>query len=212
MGWKASLIIVHKPAPIDNEVFLKQIGFTGLNKIADKTFEQVIDPEPNTLYIGTYKNNLLICVPELPSLLLEDVTTDTEDRILELCPEAEICAVVLHSVVDLWGYAVTVNGEKIRTRAGSGDDGVFIEDGEPLPEELELLSKLESEESFEEDEGGEDFVFAVCKRYFGVELDRAGDDLFETTLSGYSFVKHPEQFDLPAPETVEISKPWWKFW
>jgi hypothetical protein len=131
----------------------------------------------------------------------EDNETQIEKTLSRIFPNSEICSIVLHSAVNLWGYAVTQNGQIIRARAGSADDGTFVEIGEPLEEEKELLSKSKLDdngnriyflndsldEPFNEDQVGENYVFSICKRYFGEELDRADDLLFETTLTGYSF-------------------------
>lgn len=91
--------------------------------------------------------------------------------------------------------------KKIRARAGNSDDGTFVEIGEPLDEEKELLSKSKldengnkvyvldefPDETFSEDQVGENFVFLICKRYFDQELDSAHDLLFKTTLAGYQY-------------------------
>jgi hypothetical protein len=39
MGWKASTIIINKPALVDNEILLKQLGFGSLTRIEDEPFE-----------------------------------------------------------------------------------------------------------------------------------------------------------------------------
>lgn len=230
MGWKASVIIINKPTQVDNEKLLQELGFTSLTKIEDEPFEVAINPEKNKVYIGSYKDNLLICAPDLPLQFFEDKDAPTEKILSKTFPTSEICSIVLHSAVNLWGYSVTKNGQKLRTRAGSADDGTFLDLGEPLEEEKELLSKstvdkngnrvylLEDfpNEPFEEDQVGENFVFKICKRYFDEELDRADDLLFETILSGYSFHKVPNEQkaieQAHSNQAVRSNKPWWKFW
>ena len=147
-------------------------------------------------------------------------------------PNSEICSIVLHSAVNLWGYSVTQNGQKIRARAGSADDGTFVEIGEPLEEEKELLSKSKLDdngnrtyllddfpnEPFNEDQVGENFVFSICKRYFDEELDCADDLLFETTLTGYRFETVKQRTSTQQTnkqnsiDKIDNVKPWWKFW
>lgn len=213
MGWKASTIIINKPISVEPEKLLHDLGFTNLKKIGDASFEEAINPENKTVYIGKYQDNLLICTPDLPMQFFEDNPTEAEKILAGRFPSSEICSIVLHSTVNLWGYAVLQNGKKVRARAGSSDDGTFVELGEPLAEEKALLGQAKvgkdgkrtylSEadgEVMTEDQVGENFVFAICKRYFGEELDRAGDALFSTKMTGYSY---------SAPVKTEKKKrPW----
>lgn len=211
MGWKASTIIINKPAPVEPEKLLHDLGFANLKKIDDKTFDEAINPDDHEVYVGKYKDNLLICAPDLPMQFFEDEPTEAEKALTGIFPSSEMCAIVLHSTVNLWGYAVLQNGKKIRARAGSSEDGTFVELGEPLEEEKALLSQAKIDkdgqrtytsevdgEEMTEDQVGENFVFAVCKRYFGEELDRAGDTLFETKLTGYSY-SVPGKASAPVP-------------
>jgi hypothetical protein len=128
----------------------------------------------------------------------------------------------------LWGYSVTVNGHKVRARAGSSDDGTFVEIGEPLEEEIELLSKSRLDENgnriyllddfpdepFNEDQVRENFVFSICKRYFGEELDTADQLLFDTKLTGFTYAKviNVKSLSNHGKQKMDESKPWWKFW
>lgn len=229
MGWKASTIIVHRPTQVDVNTLLKELGFQNLKKIEDAPFEIAINPDDNKVYIGSYLDNLLICTQEIPMQFFEDNETQTEKTLNRIFPDSEICSIILHSVVNLWGYSVTKNGQKIRARAGSADDGTFVNIGEPLEEEKELLSKSELDENgnrnylfddfpddpMTEDQVGENFVFAICKRYFGEELDRADNLLFETILSGYKYGKINMDEITPIEEKQILpnpNKPWWKLW
>ena len=203
MGWKASVIIIHKPTQADNEQLLKDVGFNNLTKIDDVPFEVAINPDDHKVYIGNYKDNLLICAPDMPMQFIVDNETETERKLKQIFPNAEICSIVLHSTVNFWGYSIITNGQKIRARAGSADDGTFIDMGEPLEEEKDLLSKSKidkngkriylldefADEPFNEDQVGENFVFSICKRYFDEELDSADELLFDTTLAGYGYGK-----------------------
>lgn len=230
MGWKASTIVITKPSHINNEELLTKLGLKNLTKIQDEPFEVAIYPKDNTAYIGTYKNNLIICEPKLPMQFFEDNETEIEKILVNEFPTSEICSIVLHSVVNLWGYSIIKNGKKLRARAGSFDDGTFVEIGEPLDEEKELLSKSTidqngkrtyifedvDDEPMTEDQVGENFVFAIWKRYFDEELDRADDSLFETILTGYSYNDKLKQQPSISQKNVDTkpnnNKPWWKFW
>ncbi len=230
MGWKASALIITDPVKIDYEELLWKLGYSNLKRIEDEPFEVAINPDDNKVYIGTYKGNLLICEQNLPARFFEPSQTKYETRISQIFAASEICSIILHSAVNLWGYSITVKGEKVRARAGSADDGTFCEMGHPVLEENELLSKSQlneagnriyfledpGDEALTEDQVGENFVFAITKRYFGEELDQADDLLFETTLIGYSFSnlgdppKNNRQED--SNISVKPEKPWWRFW
>jgi hypothetical protein len=119
MGWKASTIIIHKPTQIDHKQLLKDLGFENLIAIENEPFEVAINPDDHKVYIGSYLDNLLICAPDIPMYFFEAVEYPIEKILNQLFPGSEICSIVLHSGVNLWGYSVTKNGEKIRIRAGS---------------------------------------------------------------------------------------------
>jgi hypothetical protein len=117
MGWKASTIIINKPTTVNTETLLKELGFDNLTRIEDEPFEVAINPDDNKVYIGSYKDNLLVCAPDIPMQFFEDNETLTEKTLNRIFPKSEICSIVLHSSVNLWGYSVTQNGQKIRARA-----------------------------------------------------------------------------------------------
>lgn len=56
------------------------------------------------------------------------------------------------------------HGQFIRGRAGSADDGVFFDQGNPLPIEQKL-------EAFDPDSPGEEFVMELCRPFIGCRLD-----------------------------------------
>ncbi|TMM57906.1 hypothetical protein FEE95_00285 [Maribacter algarum] len=200
MGWKSSIILVNTDIEVNEIELLERLGFNKIKATEKESFEVAIHPNDNQVYIGRYKGNLIICTQELPLTFLEETISKGEKELASYFPNTEICSLVLHSVVNLWGYAISKNGHKMRVRAGSSEDGTFAEYGEPLEEELELLSKSKIDENgnrvyqlddfpnevFEEDQVGENFVFNISKRYFGERLDAADDLLFETELNGYS--------------------------
>ena len=140
-------------------------------------------------------------------------------------PHAEIGVFVLQSTVNFWGYAVLADGQKIRVRAGSSDDGLIIEAGEPLAQEMKLLSvsTIEADgrrtygeyedEPIEEDQMGEEFVFEMAARFFGERLDQADDDsLFGAKLRRYDPIEVQRMAPRPAVQPEGSDKPWWKFW
>lgn len=214
MGWKASMIIIHQPGEVEHRELLKRLGFINLNRIADRHLGSAMLPPEDKIYIGNYKDCLLLCEYNLPYTFFNENPPFIEELLTHLFPDKEIGIIVLHSVVNLWGFSIIKNGKRIRTRAGYDARNV-IDFGAPVKEEEYLLSKsFIDEESGErmyfldgckepcmEDVIGEEFVFAVCARYFGKKLDEA-DELFDTELAGYEVAKN-----LPAKP-----KPWWKVW
>ena len=227
MGWKTSTIIITPRPDLPFEKLLNALGLLDLKSIDDEPFETALNPKGNNVYIGSYKDSLIITVPDIPASFLTEDISDAEKILIRECPEAEICAIVLHSTVNLWGYAVIKNGQKIRARAGAADDGTFLEYGDPLMEEEALLSKSTIDdqgnrtylleefpgEPFTEDQVGENFVFEISSRYFGTPLDSADDLLFETILTGYRFSNNAKPNKEGSSKEIQLkNKPWWKFW
>lgn len=216
MGWKTSTLIIHQPSSVEYEQLLNALGYDGLTKIGDEPFEVAQHPEEDRVYIGSYKNNLLICAPDLPMQFFDDQKSEAIATLYQTFPTAEICSLLLHSSVNLWGYSVTQNGQLVRVRAGNADQGTFKEWGAPLDEEQALLSTsiqnekgermypyTAADEPMTEDQVGEQFVFAICKRYFGEALDQADELLFETPLQGYTFTNSV------TPKPLENKKSKW---
>jgi hypothetical protein len=220
MGWKASFIVIETTAYSANEQLLNLLGFDKLSKIEEKSFDTIRLPPANTVYIGSYNNRIIICDQKTSLQLIEENDSPIENRLKVLFPDSNICAVGLHSVVNFWGYSVIVNGQKIRAKAGSADEGTYIEQGLPLPEEEALLSAATidgegnrvyqlpemPDELFTEDEVGENFVFAVCTTYLNEELNAADNKLMDTVFTGYKYSNILS--NVPPLGT----KPWWKFW
>ena len=201
MGWKSSTIIVNSDNKINQLELLKDLGFENLTEIDNEPFEVAISPGDSKIYIGKYKDNLLICTQDLPLTFLEEEVSKGEKVLSQYFPNSEISSIVLQSAVNFWGYSVSKNNQKIRVRAGSSDNGTMLEYGEPLEQELNLLSKSKIDENgrriyhfddftneqFKEDQVGENFVFKFSSRYLGQNLDMADELLFDTELKGYKF-------------------------
>ncbi len=197
----ASFILINSAKDINEQDVLQQLGLHDLQYIGTTIGENAICPDDNTIFIGRYKGNWLICSEELPFTCLQKNVSPIEKVLASLFPDTEICALVLQSTINLWGYAVSKNHKKIRIRLGSSVHGTSLDDGNPLAEEIPLLSKSEidttgkriyifdefPDEPLEEDQVGENFVFEVAKRYLGTPLDEAEDLLFETELRGYTY-------------------------
>jgi hypothetical protein len=212
MGWKASAIIINTLTEGDNfENILTKIGFTSLEKIGNQSVDSAIYPEKNEIYIGFYKGNLLITAQTLPLYLVNPGQNTIERRLTQLFPETEICAISLSSSTNHWAFAIIDQAGKKRIKGGDMDAGTVFDIGQPVQEELELLSKSklnpkgereyylgDDHQVYREDQVGENFIFELFKRYTGVRLDE-DDELFEVGLFGYKF----QSFD--GPTLLDIS-------
>ncbi len=227
MGWKASFIVIHQPGEAAIEQLLPALGYRSLTPIAEQPFEAVINPKNGEVYIGRAGDNIIICSPDIPERVFSPEGHPAEAALSGLFPDSEIGYIILHSAVNLWGYIVTKGGRRLRVRAGSSEDGTFADEGEPLPEELGLLSGSrltetgerlygEGDDEMTEDQMGEEFVFFICQRYFGERLDFADDILSGSSLQGYTYSQPAARIisqTADAPPTPPASgKPWWRFW
>src|SRR5437868_12288015 len=149
MGWKAFnlsatnredryLTTFPAPDPARARDFVRRLGGTYESQ-GEATFENGLYPQDNDdLYVGAYANAVVIgSVP-----IAEEAFTDDVPRAVQcatdLLPGCRALIAMLHSVVDLFGYAWYENGKLLRARAGSADDGVFFEKGALLPIEQKL--------------------------------------------------------------------------
>lgn len=219
MGWKLSSLLIDTDKIINDNAFLKALGFNNYTSIEEKTFEEVMNPNVGDIYIGTYKNKTIICVQEIPLQFLDESIEVIEENLITLSNNHEISAVALHSVVNFYGFSYVKNGIKYRAKSGASDEGLISEYGEPLDVELELLSKsyvnsdnervfqLDEypDDVFTEDQMGEEFVFQIFDHYFDEPLDTADDLLFETKFRGYSINPSREK-TTPLTKDSELIK------
>lgn len=212
MGWKTSMVIVNNKSLFSNKEILNELGYTELKKIGTTTLEDAIYPTAGELFIGRYKNNIIICEDDLAYKALFEELSNEEFLLNELIKKnTEICALVLHSSNNIYGYSISKNGKRVRVKVGSSDDGVITDYGIPLSEETELLNSIivieekgELKEKrnldvFSHDQLGEELVFKLTKRYFGKQLDMADDDLFNLKMTNYKFKK----VEIQTPEERE---------
>lgn len=175
LGWKAFNLIATNgedgylttfpsPNPAKARDFLRRLGGTYQSK-GEATFEDGLYPRDNDdLYVGAYTNALVLG----SRLIAEEAFADGVPRAVqcatELLPGCRALVAVLHSVVDLFGYAWYEDGKLFRARAGSADDGVFFEKGPSLPLEQKL-------KAFDETIDGEELVMELCRPFLGCRID-----------------------------------------
>lgn len=230
MGWKSFFIVVKPVVEYDRATLLEGLGYGDLVPVGEAAFERAIYPDDDTVYIGQYKDCLLICDVMLSSGCLSEEVSPEEAFLMKTFPNTEIGVFVLQSTVNFWGYALLADGQKIRARGGSSDDGTFLDHGAPLSQEMSLLSKAilqpngsrlypndyDPEQPMTEDQVGEEFVFALAARFFNERLDRADELMFETMLQAFgpapAQVGTSSDANPAVDQTTTQPKPWWKFW
>jgi len=221
MGWKTSVIVIKSSKVIDERQLLSALGYQNIFKATDEIFETTAYSKKRHIYIGCYNGCTIICEESMPSAMLMDKITVEGQILSDYFDGAEIAVLLLHSAVNYWGFCIIKGGRLLRVKGGDADSGLLVEKGEALPQELPLLKKQQNDEKgnpvfyFDEslngpftlDQVGEQFVFAISKRYFDKGLD-GDEELLETRLSGYIFEKRRK-----AKRTQGDTKvPRWKFW
>lgn len=144
--------------------FLKRLG-GAYHPAGLATLETGLYPtDAEDLYVGAYDHALVI--GSLP--IAEEAFTDHVPRAVQVAADmllgCRALIIVLHSVVNLFGYAAYEDGRLTRARAGSADDGIFRDTGPLLPAEQRL-------KSLDDTIDGEDLVMELCRPFLGCRLD-----------------------------------------
>jgi hypothetical protein len=191
MGWKVfAIFAAEEPGyfgtqplhdPERAEQIREQLGLSGYEYAGPSEFDAAMYPDKRSLFIGAYPRGVILCDPDLPACFFDawsisgskGKTADFQQfksSLLKLYPGGQVLAVVLHSVVNLWGYCLFSEGQLIRCAAGASDDGLIADHGMPLPEEASVLGNCPINE-IDEEGYGEDLVFDVTARFLGKRLD-----------------------------------------
>lgn len=201
MGWKTSIVIASQQehaalarGVVHNADRAAQIAAAlpgDYTFVGESTFEDGAYPQNGNLYLGAYDGSVVIGHMDLASSCFHGHVPPVVHALDALLPNSTILALELHSVVDLYGYALFENQELIRARAGSADYGIFLDVGEPLMEERPLFAKSVVNEQgeqvwLEEYDGvveemdhscmGEEFVFEISRRFLGERFDNFDHD------------------------------------
>jgi len=210
MGWKTyTLFCTDKPGyfqdrPVHDPARAKELLVTlGLGEydLVEPNTHLNDYPSSGDLYIGAYERGLVIASSTLAALLFDDSSRaknfgQVKDNpvfrknIHTLYPNGEVIALILHSVVNMWGYSVYLQGKLIR--CASGADGEFFGSiGDALPEEEAILAEHPIETIDSGDTAySEELVFAVSQRILGCRYDEAMIDELECShFKRRSFLK-----------------------
>ncbi|MEZ6142778.1 MAG: hypothetical protein R3B84_19625 [Zavarzinella sp.] len=212
MGWKAACIV----ATTTDKPLLSKIAHHD-HELADQvatqiapsylfhrqsSFEDGCYPQNGNLYVGAYHHSIVIGDIALTNSCFEEKAPPIISQLNQLLPNCCCVALLLHSVVNLYGYAVFHNGKPVRIRAGCADDGEYLNFGVPIAEELPLDAKASTTptgeriwtvdiqgtpEEFDHSSIGEEYVFAISKRFFGEQFDQFDHD--QLTMSEYKLQK-----------------------
>jgi hypothetical protein len=198
MGWKINAILIRAASlPGEGGQFLSRLGFRGAAPLGERRFGEVCGSRGRSIWIGRAGDSLILSGRVLAEPFFEPQPSRMMVSLFAFFPSAEIGAVILESAVNGWGYAVFDEGRPLRRRRGDGDAGVVIEEGPSLPEESALLGCASRAgdgrrlyhlpelpgETLEEDEVGENFVFAILRRFTGPGL--TDEALLEAPMQGF---------------------------
>ena len=139
--------------------------------VAEREVELYQANKPKTLFIGHYKDVLIIAHPDLPFVFFNKEQTEVERKFIRLFPKAEIAVLYINEQVGGFGYAIIRDGVRVRMKDGSDGD-IFNDYGPLLPEELEMEKQIQNGEIIPEDEIAElreDMSDEEVKRYIEFE-------------------------------------------
>lgn len=202
------MISVKSPsvAKVDDLWLLEKLGYTNLQSLGETTLEEVVNPGDQSVSIGEWNGNLIICEDHVLTELAD--ITQTPEKLLDyeavltaVFPGSEVLSVACHSVVNYHLYALALDGKRLRYKQISGDTP-RKEFGERIVEEEdiyarsrvvggELLFAEEYDEEHEEDayewtedQLMEEFAFGVAERHLDFRIDE-GEQLFGVKLRRY---------------------------
>lgn len=203
MGWKLNMIIT-TGLKGDTDVLSRLLGFSYGNRtfksIGETTLNECMNPDDDDkIYIGIFKDFRIITQSKLPIEFMTEKPNFTEKSLSPFYRQnCSTNVFVLDSVINLWGYNILSNGERIRTKFGTHDNGVIYEEGDPLNAELELLNKSEimdgkrvfhfSNDIYNEDQIGEEFVFRLIENITSERLDNSGS-ILDTKMTIYETIE-----------------------
>lgn len=202
MEWQACGILINNPPEISNEEIMTALGIS-FEKPESNPLIEVINTE-NRICFGRYKRNIIISMPLKTISLVIDEGEQRNTKLQSIFPTSEIFCFLLQSENDTYGYVVFRDKKLIRFKAGNNIIKVMADEGEPLEEELELLSKSELKEegkrifyfddsperTFTDEQISEQFIFNIFKRYTGERLDKDETLLFHTLFDCYSIAQN----------------------
>ena len=138
------------------------------------------------LYVGAFEHGLILGNIPLAEEVFQHTVPKAVAHACRLYPGTEVLVVMLHSVVNLFGYAFFRGGRLMRARAGSAEDGIIVDEGAILDFERPLFAESVIEDgqrvfrrkhgdethTFDEAAFGEEFVMEACRPFLGCRLSQ----------------------------------------
>lgn len=158
----------------------RALAVDGYRHMGEVSLWQALHPGDDAMFVGAYPGGVLVCHADLAGALIHGnawsrvnrgLRGDFRDSVLRLFPDGEVMALALHCVTNLWGFSAYRATRRVRAVAGSAEDGLFVDNGAPLSEELPLLAGTQPG-LLDAPAAGEELVLAVSARMFGAGIDR----------------------------------------
>jgi hypothetical protein len=148
MAWNHYYIFVKGAKSLDLADVLSRLNLSDYKPAQETTLSYA--NKPTTLFAGFHNGNLLLVHQDLVIKFFGPEQSEEETLFVQTFPDAEIAVLIINESVGLFSYAIIKNGKKIRMKDGC-DGNIYNDSGDPLPEELEILSeKIFMEEEIEE--------------------------------------------------------------
>jgi hypothetical protein len=194
MAWNKYYIVVTDQQGATPTETLTKLSLIGYQPAGEANFLQT--NKSDDLFIGAYKDKLIIADPDLTYGFFSAEPSDIEKKFAAAFPSSEIVALAENSTVGEFGYTIINNGQRIRVKHGC-DGEIYTDIGEPLPEEQTILAGHifdpgeldEMREDMDEEEVQNMVAFEaswrtpaeISKRYFGDIIDNLDTDAIKLT-------------------------------
>lgn len=201
--WDLATIFIKTKKSINIRLFVESLGLKIDKKVAAQYFCECMYPSYDFIFLGIYKDLILINSPKLVDQFFSNDPSEIETKLISHFPNTDIGVFSIRTIDSHWGYSIFQNSKKIRTRFGDSKKGTQLEFGEILKEEEALFAWANYDskgkryfkflgfmdhERFYEEEVGEDFIFSLSKRFLKSPLDETKDLLYETKLEGFKLL------------------------
>ncbi|GGY23077.1 DUF6928 family protein [Pseudoduganella albidiflava] len=170
---------------------VRELAADGYEHAGEVSLWHALHPGEDAMFVGAYSGGVLVCHADLAGALIHgnawsrvngSLRGGFRETLLGLYPRGEVMAMALHCVAQLWGFSTYRESRRVRTVAGSGEDGLFADHGVPLAEEIPVLAHV-TPALLERPAAGEALVLAASARMFGDSIDQLGGT--GPTLSHY---------------------------
>jgi hypothetical protein len=194
MAWNKYYIVITNQKGMQPAEILTKLSLSGY--VADGETNFLATNKSDDLFIGNYKDKIIIANPDLTYPFFSKQPDDFEKKVVAAFPATEIAVLMENSTVGQFGYSIIENGQRIRIKDGC-DGEIYNDIGELLPEEQTILAghifDPEELDDMREDMNEEEVQSMVTfeasrrtpseisKRYFGDSIDNLDIDAIKLT-------------------------------